>query len=115
MIAECNYQYLMRENGNRKGNHGTIAPADGIGQRAVVVKYPVGLCATYGTDGKDGHHHQIGARQPPQKPHNSPRPRSVALSAKLDGNIYRVLARTTTPLSGARVAALAGKASYPAS
>lgn len=32
---------------------------------------------------------------------------------KLDGNIYRVLARTTTPLSGARVAALAGKASYP--
>ncbi len=32
---------------------------------------------------------------------------------KLDGNIYRVLARTTTSLSGARVAALAGKASYP--
>ena len=32
---------------------------------------------------------------------------------KLDGNIYRVVARTTTPLSGARVAALAGKASYP--
>ena len=32
---------------------------------------------------------------------------------KLDGNIYRVLARTTTPFSGARVAALAGKASYP--
>jgi len=32
---------------------------------------------------------------------------------KLDGSIYRVLARTTTSLSGARVAALAGKASYP--
>jgi len=32
---------------------------------------------------------------------------------KLDGRIYQVLARTTTPLSGARVAALAGGASYP--
>ena len=32
---------------------------------------------------------------------------------KLDGSIYRVLARTTTPLSGARVAALSGRASYP--
>jgi hypothetical protein len=32
---------------------------------------------------------------------------------KLDGSIYRVLARTTAPLTGARVAALAGKASYP--
>ena len=36
-----------------------------------------------------------------------------AIIPKLDGNIYRVVARTTTPLSGARVAALAGKASYP--
>ncbi|MEO6867665.1 MAG: nucleotidyltransferase domain-containing protein [Gaiellales bacterium] len=36
-----------------------------------------------------------------------------AIISKLDGRIFQVLARTTAPLTGARVAALAGNASYP--
>lgn len=36
-----------------------------------------------------------------------------AIIPKLDGSIFRVLARTTMPLTGARVAALAGRSSYP--